>query len=172
MALITAAQVVSECGFDNLTDTAKFSTWIPTAEMTHIKNFLGATFYATLETQVAGDSLSTPNQNLWDTWLKKACAFAVAYEAIPHIAVDVGNQGVQILNAGDFSANASVKSISLLQESYLSKLGIMIDLMDDYMRDSDNSDDYTDYNDHRATREVIPGSAYFGFIKPKPRSIQ
>lgn len=171
MALITATEVISTLAWDNMTNEAMLTPFITQAEVMHILPFLGKTFYKTLETEIAGSSLSAANEYVWETWLKSACAYAVAYVAFPQMINKVGNAGIMALNGGDYAGSASMKAVEYQHTSLQNFLGQMKVAADAWMSHADNADNFEDYIEHRGEKGEKPGAGYFGYMRPQKRII-
>jgi MFS family permease len=81
-------------------DKTLVSPHIQVAEFRWVKDAIGASFYNALVAEKGDSSAFTTSayQTLWDTNLKALCANSVLYEAAPYIVMQLGTNGLYLID--------------------------------------------------------------------------
>lgn len=78
------------------------------------------------------DDLSVAYEALWFTHLRDACAWAVYYEALPFIAIQVGSNGPMMAQPDHFQ-NAGTSGVKFLQDTAKRRLQAKLDALGPYL---------------------------------------
>lgn len=113
MALITAAEIISLLLPNKNLDPALIEKQIEPTQRKHIRPRVGKTLYETL----IGGSLSSDNQTLVDSYIKKTLANFVMLESLPLIRAQVSNQGV-MNNDTEFGKQSSKDEYAYLRQKF------------------------------------------------------
>lgn len=138
-------------------DLAAIAPHIADAERAHLIPIIGAEFYADLVAEKSGavsnyntavgavvEAYPTngPYETLWINHLLPICAWAVYYEMLPFIAVQVGTNGAFVNNT-EYSNNTGLQGAKALQDASRRRIEIKAEALKTYL--CANATDYPLY---------------------------
>lgn len=115
-------------------DKTLVSPHIQAAEYRWVRETLGGSFYDVLVTEKGTSSaFSTPAyQTLWDTHLKSLCANAVLYEASPYIVMQLGTNGLYLID-NEYGKNAGMDGVKFYQDTLRQRITLQQNMIKDYL---------------------------------------
>ena len=71
-------------------------------------------------------------QTLWDTHLKSLCANAVLYEASPYIVMQLGTNGLYLID-NEYGKNAGMEGVKFYQDTLRQRITLQQNMIKDYL---------------------------------------
>ena len=115
-------------------DKTLVSPHIQPAEYRWVRETLGESFYNVLVAEKGTSSAFSTSayQTLWDSHLKSLCANAVLYEASPYIVMQLGTNGLYLID-NEYGKNAGMDGVKFYQDTLRQRITLQQNMIKDYL---------------------------------------
>jgi hypothetical protein len=134
------------------------------AQDIYLQNYLGATFYQELQTQITNNTLTIPNKKILDDFIGAMLCNYALYHALPFLKYKVFNKSI-MNNDSESGQSIDLEALKFLQNEVRSVAENYTKMMTTFLRN--NLTDYPSYNSFDFLDGITPdkGTPYFSGLQ-------